>query len=59
MNKPAISPNFTLEDIRKIREYNHERRKDMTYEEYWSDVSKGANKALEIMAKLKREKSAI
>ena len=28
-----ISPNFTLEDIRKIRTYNYEMTKDMTYEE--------------------------
>ena len=59
MNKFEISPNFTLEDIRKIREYNHERRKNMTYEEYWSDVSKGAKKALEMMAKLKGEKRTV
>jgi hypothetical protein len=31
-----ISPNFTLEDIRKIRDYNYEMTKDMTNEERWA-----------------------
>ena len=28
-----LSPNFTLEDIRKVRDYNYEMTKDMTREE--------------------------
>jgi hypothetical protein len=31
-----ISPDFTLEDIRKIRIYNYEITKDMTDEERWA-----------------------
>ena len=31
--KLELSPNFTLEDIRKIRDYNYEMTKDMTREE--------------------------
>lgn len=30
MEKPALSPNFTIEDIHKLREYNYEMTKDMT-----------------------------
>ena len=30
MEKPLISPNFTIEDIHKLREYNYHRTKDMT-----------------------------
>ena len=33
MEKPIISPNFTIEDIHKIREYNYEMTKSMTREE--------------------------
>lgn len=33
MEKPIISPDFTIEDIHKIREYNYELTKDMTLEE--------------------------
>ena len=34
-----ISPDFTLEDIRTIRDYNYERRKNMTTEERIKDIS--------------------
>lgn len=33
MKKPIISKDFTLEDIRKIREYNYEMTKNMTKKE--------------------------
>ena len=33
MKELDISPDFTLEDIRKIRNYNYEMTKDMTSEE--------------------------
>lgn len=31
--KPIISPDFTIEDIHKIREYHYELSKDMTSQE--------------------------
>ncbi len=33
MEKPVLSPNFTIEDIHKLREYNYEMTKDMTDQE--------------------------
>lgn len=30
MEKPILSPNFTIEDIYKLREYNYYLTKDMT-----------------------------
>ena len=30
---PELSPNFTVDDIHKIREWNYERMKDATVEE--------------------------
>lgn len=38
MNKPKISPDFTIEDIHKIREANEERRQSMTKEAYRAEV---------------------
>lgn len=38
MNKPRISPDFTIEDIHKIREANEERRQAMTKEAYRAEV---------------------
>lgn len=29
MEKPILSPDFTIEDIHKLREYNYYRTKDM------------------------------
>jgi len=42
--KPMISPDFTLDDIHKIREWNYERRKDATVEELLADIRKGAER---------------
>ena len=33
MDKPVLSPNFTIEDIHKLREYNYYQTKDMTLQE--------------------------
>jgi hypothetical protein len=41
--KPDISPNFTIDDIHKIREWLYERRKDATWEEQLADIKKGSN----------------
>ncbi len=30
MNRPVLSPNFTVEDIHKLREYNYYQTKDMS-----------------------------
>jgi hypothetical protein len=39
---PDISPAFTIKDIHKIREWNYERRKDMSRQEIIDDVNAGA-----------------
>lgn len=33
MEKPVLSPDFTIEDIHKLREYNYEMTKHMTDQE--------------------------
>ena len=38
MNDPVISPNFTIEDIHKIREYDAEKYWSMPKEEFWAEV---------------------
>jgi hypothetical protein len=59
MTKPTISPNFTVDDIHKIREWNYERRKDMTFDEYRKDVATGANRILKQIQETKRNKVQI
>ena len=43
--KPKISPAFTIEDIHKIREWDYERLKDATPEEYLADTTRRADEA--------------
>ena len=43
--KPEISPAFTIEDIHKIREWDYERLKDATPEEYKADTERRAEEA--------------
>jgi len=43
--KPDISPDFTIDDIHKIREWHYERLKDATIEERISDIERRAAKA--------------
>jgi hypothetical protein len=55
--KPYISPNFTIEDIHRIREWNYERTKDATPEEYDALLKKESGEGLRRMAELKTQKS--
>ena len=53
----VISPDFTIEDIHKIREQNYERTKDMTVAEkvaYYNNSGKEAEKEIERRRALKR-----
>lgn len=57
MEPLIISPDFTVEDIHKIREWNYERTKDMTVEEkvaYYNNSGKNAEKEIERRKALKR-----
>ena len=38
MKEPEISPDFTIEDIHKIREYSAEKRRAIGDEAYWAEV---------------------
>jgi hypothetical protein len=38
VKKPEISPDFTIEDIHKIREYSAERRRIIGDEAYWKEI---------------------
>ncbi len=58
MEALAISPDFTIEDIHKIREQNYERTKDMTVAEkvaYYNNSGKEAEKEIERRRALKRK----
>ncbi len=58
MEALAISPDFTIEDIHKIREWNYERTKDMTVAEkieYYNNSGKEAEREIEQRRALKQK----
>lgn len=58
MKKTILSPDFTIEDIHKIREQNYEWTKDMTVAEkvaYYNNSSKEAEREIEWRRALKRK----
>ena len=56
--KPDISPDFTIDDIHKIREYHYELTKDMTTQERINFYNEGGRAFLAEMEKRKRQKAA-
>ena len=55
MKPLKISPDFTIEDIHKIREYNYEMTKSMTVEEKRDYYNAGTREAQRILQEMKRE----
>ena len=54
--EPTLSPNFTIDDIHKIREWNYERLKDATAEERISYYRTGAEAVQRSIEERRREK---
>ena len=54
--KPIISPDFTIEDIHKIREYHYELTKDMTTQERINFYNEGGRAFLKEMEERKLQK---
>lgn len=50
MEKPILSPNFTIEDIHRLREYNYEMTKNMTDKErmdYYNKTGRAFQREIE------------
>ena len=50
MEKPVLSPNFTIDDIHKLREYNYFVTKDMTPQErmdYYNEKGRAFQREIE------------
>jgi len=59
MDKPNISPNFTVDDIHKIREYHYELTKNMTFEERAAFYHDGAKEFQNYLAARKLKVKAV
>jgi hypothetical protein len=56
--KPDISPNFTIDDIHKIREWHYEMLRDATLEErlaFYNDKAENTRRAIEEIRQRKSE----
>lgn len=57
MEKPVLSPDFTIEDIHKLREYHYYITKDMTSQErrnYYNERGRAFQREIEL-GKLQRK----
>jgi len=59
MEKPILSPDFTMEDLHKLREYNSLRHVNMTTEDIIADIRKKANEMQRRIELLRTEKMPI
>ena len=53
MKPLEISPNFTIEDIHKIREHNYQITKDMTRQEKMDYYNEGVEEVQRILREMK------
>ena len=56
LKKPEISPDFTMEDIWKLREYNSLRRSEMTFEEVKAELDESTRIVEEEIRKIREAK---
>jgi len=59
MKKPKISKDFTVEDIRKIRDYDAERMEGWTAEEIIKDTQDKTRELLEYLEQNKSKKTNV
>ena len=59
MDKPVLSPDFTIEDIHKLREYNYYKTKDMTPQERMDYYNSSGMEVHRIIQEHKLQKAGI
>ena len=59
MEKPTLSPAFNVDDIGKLREWNHEYTKHMTDEERRADTKRRADEMRELIAASKSRNESV
>jgi len=56
MEKPTLSPDFTMEDLHKLREYNSLRHINMSTDDLVQDINKGASEMQERIKQMREHK---
>ena len=57
LTKPELSPDFTMEDIWKLREYNSLRRSQMTYDEVKAELDESSRRVQDEINKIREAKA--
>lgn len=59
MNKPVLKDSFSVDDIRKLREYHYEKTKNLSTEELIHEINEKADKVREKIDKNREKRVAI
>ena len=59
LTKPEMSPDFTMEDIWKLREYNSLRRSKMTFEEVKAELDESSQRVTKEIAEIRKAKMLV
>lgn len=59
MEKPIFNDSFSVEDIRKLREYNYERTKDFSADEIIEDIREKSHDGIKRLAELRKEEKVV
>ena len=59
MDKPILSPDFTMEDLHKLREYNSLRHINMTTEEINAELSESVREFNERIEQIRADKKQL
>lgn len=59
MNNPILSPDFTMDDLYRLREYNSLRHKDMTLKELKADLKPAVDEFNARIVRIRNTKSTI
>jgi hypothetical protein len=55
--RPELSPDFTMEDLWKLKEYNSLRWSQMTYEEVKAELDESSRKVMDEISKIRKTKA--
>ena len=56
LKKPELSPDFTMDDLYKLREYNSLRHCNMSLEDLKADIEQGAKVGLQRIEQMRKER---
>jgi hypothetical protein len=59
MEKPELSPDFTVDDIRKLRDYNSSRHVNMAFEDIQDELKESVQEFEKLMRAHKKDRAVV